>query len=50
MNVDQSQEIAGQYRIMSIPTLMFFKDGKAIDTIIGAVPEETLQSKMDDLL
>jgi thioredoxin 1 len=35
---------------MSIPTLMFFKDGKVIDTVIGAVPESTLQAKIDEIL
>jgi thioredoxin 1 len=35
---------------MSIPTLIFFKGGKAVDTVIGAVPESTLQSKIDDIL
>jgi len=50
VNVDQNQKIAGQYRVMSIPTLMFFKGGKVIDTVIGVVPEEALQSKLDELL
>jgi len=50
VNVDENQKVAGQYRVMSIPTLMFFKNGKVIDTVIGAVPEEALQSKLDELL
>jgi thioredoxin 1 len=35
---------------MSIPTLMFFKDGKVADTVIGAVSETALQPKIDELL
>lgn len=50
INVDENQKTASQYGIMSIPTLMFFKDGVIIDTIIGAVPESTLQSKIDELI
>ncbi len=50
INVDENQKTASQYRVMSIPTLMFFRDGKVIDTVIGAVPESTLQAKIDDLL
>jgi thioredoxin 1 len=35
---------------MSIPTLMFFKNGEVADTVIGAVPERVLQPKLDALL
>jgi thioredoxin 1 len=50
VNVDQNPKTAATYRIMSIPTLMFFKDGKAVDTVIGAVPEQALKPKIDSLL
>jgi len=50
INVDNNQKTAGQYRVMSIPTLMFFKDGKVAETVVGAVPESSLQSKIDKLL
>ena len=42
--------MAGKYRIMGIPTLMFFKDGKTVDQIVGAVPKAQLKSKVDALL
>ncbi len=50
LNVDENPQTAAKYRIMSIPTLMFFKDGKVADTVIGAVPERILQPKIDALL
>ena len=50
LNVDENPQTAARYRIMSIPTLMFFKNGQVADTVIGAVPERTLQPKIDALL
>ena len=50
LNIDENPKTAAKYRIMSIPTLMFFKDGKVADTVIGAVPERTLQPKIEALL
>ena len=50
LNVDENPQTAAKYRIMSIPTLMLFKNGQVADTVIGAVPERTLQPKIDALL
>jgi thioredoxin 1 len=50
LNVDENPQTAAKYRIMSIPTLMFFKNGEVADTVIGAVPERVLQPKLDALL
>lgn len=50
LNVDENPQTAARYRIMSIPTLMFFKGGKVVDTVIGAVPEQALQPKIEALL
>lgn len=50
LNIDENPKTATKYRVMSIPTLIFFKGGKAVDTVIGAVPESTLQPKIDGLL
>ena len=50
LNVDENPQTAARYRVMSIPTLMFFKDGQVADTVIGAVPERILQPKIDALL
>jgi thioredoxin 1 len=50
LNVDDNPETAAKYRVMSIPTLMFFKDGNVVDMVVGAVPERTLKPKLDSLL
>jgi thioredoxin 1 len=50
LNVDENPRTAAQYNVMSIPTLMFFKDGKVADTVVGAVPESVLQGKIDEHL
>lgn len=50
LNVDENKKTAATYKVMSIPTLIFFKGGKAVETVVGAVPEGVLQSKVDALL
>lgn len=50
INVDNSPKIASQYGIMSIPTLMVFKGGKPVDTIIGFRPKEELQRSLETAL
>jgi len=48
--VDEAQEIAARYGIMSIPTLLIFKGGEVVDQIIGAVPAEMIKEKLDNVL
>ena len=50
MNVDENQKTPSQYRVMSIPNMLFIKSGKVIDTAVGAMPESALQSKVEALL
>jgi thioredoxin 1 len=50
VNTDENSEIAGKFKIMSIPTLLFFKDGVKVDQVVGAVPKPQLKSKIDALL
>jgi thioredoxin 1 len=42
MDVDEAQATAGQYGIRSIPTLLVFKGGRVVDTVVGAVPKSKL--------
>ncbi len=46
LNVDDNPMVATQFRIMSIPTIMFFKKGKVVDMQIGAVPKQFLDQKI----
>ena len=46
VDVDESQDVAGRYRIQSIPTLMLFKGGQEVERVIGAVPKPTLVSRV----
>lgn len=41
LNVDENQQIAAQYRITGIPTVMVFKNGQPVEQIVGAHPEES---------
>ena len=50
LNTDENSEIAGKYKIMGIPTIMFFKDGSKVDQIVGVVPKQQLKSKIDSFL
>ena len=47
LNVDENQVIPTKYGIMSIPTLLIFKEGKHVDTFIGAMNKETLLSQLN---
>lgn len=47
LNVDDEPETAGKYRVMSIPTMIIFKNGTAVETIVGAVPKKALQEKLE---
>ena len=47
LNVDNSQEVAAKYNIMSIPTLLIFKGGKAVEQIVGAMGKDQLLEKIN---
>ena len=50
LNVDENLQTAAKYKVMAIPTLIFFKNGEAMDTVVGAVSERVLEAKIDELL
>lgn len=50
MNVDDNQQYSGQYGVMSIPTLMIFKNGQPVKSTIGAQPKEALKHMIDEAL
>ena len=50
VDVDSNPNIAVKYGVRSIPALIFFKDGKPVDQIVGAVPKGVLKKKVDTVL
>ena len=50
MDVDANQVTPGKFGIRNIPTIIFFKDGKAVNTIIGAQTKNTLETELKKLL
>ncbi len=46
MDVDQNAQVPAKFGIRSIPTLMVFKNGQLIDKVIGAVPKNVLEQKL----
>ncbi|MCF7948876.1 MAG: thioredoxin [Spirochaetaceae bacterium] len=50
VNVDQEGDIASQYNIISIPTLLLFKDGTVVNQQVGAGPRQTIESFFKDYI
>ena len=49
-NVYDCEDVAMRYRIMNIPTLLFFKNGEMVDRTVGAMPKAALVEKIESLL
>lgn len=47
VNVDHDPDLAQKYGIMSIPNMIFFKDGEPVDRVVGAVPKAQMKAKFD---
>ena len=50
LNVDDHPQLAGQFGIMNIPTLLLFKSGKEVDRIVGVVPKEELTRRIESVI
>jgi len=50
LNTDENQNIAAQYGIQGIPTLIVFKEGKEVARTVGVMPKEKLQEKLNSIL
>jgi thioredoxin 1 len=50
LNTDDAPEVAGKYQIMSIPSILFFKDGQVVEKIVGARPKQQFKQVIDSLL
>lgn len=47
LNVDDNQQTAMSYRVMSIPTVILFKDGQPVETMVGAMPKGMYQKRLE---
>ena len=50
LNVDDHPQVAARFRIMNIPTLLLFKGGEEVDRIVGVVPKEELERRIERVL
>ncbi len=50
LNVDDNQQTAARYQVLSIPTLILFKGGSAVKTVIGAYPKQKLEQELEPAL
>lgn len=50
VNVDEEKDAATKYQVSSIPSILFFKDGELVDKTVGAMPEEDLKEKVNELI
>ncbi|MBT3538992.1 thioredoxin [Candidatus Parcubacteria bacterium] len=47
LNVDENGTVAGQYKVMSIPTFLVFKGGEVVDQMVGGITKDKLKELMD---
>lgn len=50
VNVDENEDLAAEYRVRSIPTVLFIKDGKVVDTLVGAKPKSEYTERLEKLI
>ena len=50
LNTDEHPDIASRYKIMGIPTIIFFRNGEKLDQVVGAIPKPQLKARIDTFL
>lgn len=50
LNIDEEMDIAQKYRVMSIPTFIFFKNGQAVETHVGSMSKDELEDKIKGMI
>lgn len=50
VDVDELQELAGDFDIMSIPTIILFKNGEEVNRMVGAIPQEEFMNQLQDMM
>ncbi|MHB1537908.1 MAG: thioredoxin [Solirubrobacteraceae bacterium] len=50
LNLDDNQQTAAQYQVLSIPTMILFKGGSAVKTLVGAQPKKRLEAELEPAL
>jgi thioredoxin 1 len=50
LNVDENQQTAAAFQVLSIPTMILFKGGAAVKTVVGAYPKKKIESELDSVL
>lgn len=50
VNIDENPEIAGKFNVMSVPSLLLFKDGKVDSSMVGVTPKDQIEKALDKLV
>ena len=50
IDVDSNSQTAAKHNIMSIPSLLFFKNGEVVDQVVGAIPKAQLTARLDNIV
>lgn len=50
LDVDQAQDIAAEYGVMSVPTLIFFKGGEKVNQVVGALPKDKIEGMIKETI
>jgi thioredoxin 1 len=48
LNIDENPDVSSKYGVKSIPTMIIFKDGKEVDRLVGAMPENMIRQRVEE--